>query len=55
MKFYIAPDWMDFENPLICYTAIRAQEWDVGEAFFDYYDCEDSSCTACIRSGISSI
>ena len=40
MKFYIAPDWMDFENPLICYTAIRAQEWDVGEAFFDYYDCE---------------
>ena len=40
MKFYMAPDWMDFENPLICYTAIRAQEWDVGEAFFDYYDSE---------------
>lgn len=40
MKIYMRPDWMDFENPLICYTAIRAQEWDVGEAFFDYYDSE---------------
>lgn len=40
MKFLFEPEPWDFKNGLITYCAIRAQECDVGEMFFDYYDSE---------------
>lgn len=40
MKFLFEPEPSDFKNGLITYCAMRAQECDVGEMFFDYYDLE---------------
>ena len=40
MKFLFEPEPNDFKNSLITYCAIRAQENDVGEMFFDYYDTQ---------------
>ena len=40
MKFLFEPEPYDFKNGLITYCAMRAQECDVGEMFFDYYDSE---------------